>query len=200
MHSGSGQEFEFRTFIALWPPEAARQRMAEAVRKWERRLGTRVAKWVNPQHFHLTLVFLGNVRATTLDGLKERFRGGFAGIAPAEVQISGAGAFPDLARPKILWVGLEGNADALDAIQARAEESAKGYGEPRDSKRFEPHLTVAHFEWLDREQLGFLKRLAVHPEETDFGSWTIDRVDLMRSDLGSEGSKYTVLESVPLLG
>lgn len=198
MHSG--QEFQVRTFVAVWPPDEVRQKMEETVRRWARRLGTRGVKWVSPQNFHLTLVFLGNVRAGALETLKQRFRSSFLGIPPIEVHVSGAGAFPDLNRPKVLWIALRGNLEALAVLQARAEESAKGFGEPRDSKPFSPHLTVARFEWLDREQLDFVRRLASRPEETDFGSWLVDSVKLMRSDLGPGGSKYTVLETVRLGG
>jgi 2'-5' RNA ligase len=194
-----GQEFGIRSFVAISPPAQAKERLEDAVRKWTRRIGTQGVKWVNPANFHMTLEFLGSVRHSAVDDLRARLRGFLSRTPVVECALSGAGCFPDPARPKVMWIGLTGDLAKLDELRAAVEEATKGYGEPRDEKPFHPHLTVARFDWLSREQIGFIRRACENKEETDFGPWRVDRVDLMRSELGPGGSKYTVLESIELL-
>ena len=63
-------------------------------------------------------------------------------VAPFEVHLSGGGAFPSLARPRSLWVGVREGADRLanlaDALTAAAGEC----GLFLDTRPFAPHLTI----------------------------------------------------------
>ncbi len=193
-----GSEYQVRSFVAVWPPPELLERITDTVRRWMRRIGTTGVKWVSPQNLHLTLEFLGNVRASTLDDLRARLRSACGSFGAFEVEIAGAGCFPDPARPKVLWLGMRGEVERMRVLQRTAGDACKGFGEPRDGKPFSPHVTIARFDWLSREQIGHVRRIASDASESELGAWSVDAVTLMRSDLGSGGSRYTVLEKVLL--
>jgi 2'-5' RNA ligase len=193
-----GKEFGIRSFVALRPPEGVIARLTEISRRWARRLGTQGVKWVSSTHFHLTLEFLGNVPLASLDELKIRLREGCQGTGALELGLSGAGCFPDFSRPKVLWIGVTGDTEGLARLAMRVAEATRGFGEPRDPRPFAAHLTMARFEWLSREQISHVKRIADRPEESDAGCWRADSLLLVRSELRPGGSVYETLDTVPL--
>jgi 2'-5' RNA ligase len=196
----AGAEFKFRAFVGVHPPPALVESLSVAVRQWMRRIGTQGVKWVSPQNYHLTLEFLGNVGASSAEALGDLLAEACRNLAPVELKVQGGGCFPDVLRPKVFFVKLQGSTEELLRLQGSVAEASRGFGEPRDGKPFEPHLTVARFDWLNREQLLHVKRICENPMETDLGSWRIDSVNLFRSESELGGARYQVLRSVRLEG
>ncbi len=196
----SGTEFRIRTFVGVNPPPAVIDKLSIAARQWMRRIGTQGVRWVSPQNFHLTLEFLGDVHSGGIEQLGARLEEACKPFGPIEVVVRGGGCFPDILHPKNFWLGLQGATENLLALQRAVAECTRGIGEPRDGKPFEPHITVAKLEWMNRDQLGHLKRICENPAETDLGPWKIDQIDLVRSDLGPGGAHYQVLRPIRLAG
>src|ERR1700693_1493125 len=80
-------------------------------------------RWVRRANFHLTLFFLGpSVARERLAPIAEAL-GTIAGAsAPFEISARGVGAFPNLARPRVVWVGLHGA--ELIRLAAQVTEAA----------------------------------------------------------------------------
>ncbi|WP_082411857.1 RNA 2',3'-cyclic phosphodiesterase, partial [Methylogaea oryzae] len=55
-----------RLFFALWPDDGLRETLVKTLRPLRK---TATARWVRPEHYHLTLVFLGAVPVACLDRL-----------------------------------------------------------------------------------------------------------------------------------
>jgi 2'-5' RNA ligase len=101
-----------------------------------------------PEGLHATLHFLGDVPRDRLAALGESLGRALAGLAAPSLRLSGTGAFPSFARPRVLWIGCEERAEAgrLAAClhAARAGVVAAGFDLGPDAARpFRPHVTVA---------------------------------------------------------
>jgi 2'-5' RNA ligase len=139
----------------------------------------RALKAVEPDNLHVTLKFLGD---TDLDLIGE--------IGSLVEQTA------RLERPSVVWAGLEG-AETLTAIAADLETGLEELGFARENRPFVPHLTLARVKARPPESL---RPLLSRHAKTEFGTATIDQVELIRSELRPEGAKYTVLASAPLQG
>ena len=106
-----------RTFVAVEMDVAIRKAAAGLIEKF-RAAGAGVG-WVAPENMHLTLKFLGDVGVEDIPNVCEAVREAAAGAAPFTLQVSGAGAFPNLSRPRVIWLG------------ASEGEEAMEYGRPR---------------------------------------------------------------------
>src|SRR5579863_2355390 len=92
-----------RTFIALDPGKAIRERMV-ALQISLGRTGAEV-KWVEPENLHVTLLFLGEVDNRDLVPVCRAVEEAARGRQAFELSIEGAGCFPNMRRPRVLWIG-----------------------------------------------------------------------------------------------
>ncbi len=105
------------------------------------------------------------------------------------------GCFPDLNRPRILWIGSSREPPLIASIYEALNNALIPLGFSRPSEILIPHLTLARLtarpdpETLnDIDAPGFLP-----PWEGSFTALT-----LYQSTLTPQGSEYTALASVPL--
>ena len=64
-------------------------------------------KWVPTDNFHLTLKFLGDVNNTEIPAVCKVIRGACKNVEPFELRFVGTGGFPNLERPRILYIGID---------------------------------------------------------------------------------------------
>lgn len=183
-----------RIFVAVNLPEAERLRIHDAMAPL-REAGLPV-RWSPPEAYHLTLKFLGEVRpelASRLPGALDRVA---AATVPFGVQISGVGAFPTIRRPQVIWLGVEPT-PALRCLKQDLEWALADHGFERETRAFHPHITLGRTR--DVDGAGAFRGLDDLAATLDFaGHMEIEFVDLMRSQVGRQGSRYSVLHSSPL--
>jgi RNA 2',3'-cyclic 3'-phosphodiesterase len=156
-------------------------------------------RWVNPAGIHLTLKFFGSIETKAIGVVSEVVRKRAAlehnmVLAPADT-----GVFPNTNRPRVLWVGLRGDIDALSRLQAAIEEDLETRGFPRESRPFRPHLTLGRVRQPRGQIPGLadaLSRAAAEPDG-ELPLLTVDGLTLFRSDLTQHGAVYTRLERYP---
>jgi 2'-5' RNA ligase len=184
-----------RAFIALRLDAAVEEAIAsliERLRKSENEDGIR---WVRRTNFHLTLLFLGpSVPRERLAPIAEALGAIAETTLPFEIVSRGVGVFPNPARPRVIWVGLEGN--SLLALAARVAEAAARCGFEAKRRAYSPHLTIARVRSLNSPAR--LRSALSTAEVSDFGVSRIERVMLYRSELGSQSSIYHELTAFPL--
>ena len=156
----------------------------------------RPLKAVESDNLHVTLKFLGDTDLDLIGDIGSLVEQTARSQKPCVVKVAGLGVFPHLERPSVVWAGLAG-AETLAAIAADLEAGLEEFGFARENRPFVPHLTLARVKARPPESL---RPLLSRHAKTDFGTATIDQVELIRSELGPEGSKYTVLTSAPLRG
>jgi 2'-5' RNA ligase len=151
-------------------------------------------RWTRREGLHLTLKFLGDIERPQVGPILAAMQEMMHERLPLHILAQGLGAFPNLRRPRVLWVGLSG--EGLQEISEALETALMPLDFPPEEREFTPHLTLGRVRSLrDWEHV-----LAVMKEyqHARFGESTVDQVTLYQSELRPEGAVYSPLGSVPL--
>ena len=185
-----------RAFIAVDISLQARESLVEFTRSLQN-AGVSQMRWVRPEGIHLTLKFLGEIDLNAVDPILGAMDRAIEGSAPFTLALSGIGAFPNLNAPRVIWVGLKGDLDALGKLQERIDQEVhRSVGFPRESRAFTPHLTLGRM----RDNVSSEERRRAGKATTGVDwqadvSWQVNEVNLMRSTLAPSGAVYDVLGS-----
>ena len=152
-------------------------------------------KPVRLDQVHLTLKFLGDTEEALVPRIVEAMRASVAGIPSFAIRMVGTGAFPDLRRMKVLWVGIVGG-EPLVEIARRLEAAVEPLGYPREGRDFSPHVTIARVKG-GGDLEGARRALEAHAADP-FGQVPVDRVRLKRSVLTPQGPVYSTVEEASL--
>ncbi len=186
-----------RAFVAIELTEE----VAAALGRVRRRLKEQVAlavRWLDPKNTHLTLMFLGDVDSERVDGVKQAIERATAGVGPFSISLGRVGGFPNLSRPRVLWVGVEGDLPALRGLQDRVEREMTALGFPKEERGFQPHLTLGRVREEGRRAPP-LDAPAIERAVASVGAGqTVEGLTLFRSDLRPSGPVYTALGTFPL--
>ncbi len=181
---------KLRTFIALPIDDALRRRLV-GLQQELCEIGAEV-KWVEPENLHVTLLFLGEVDALEVVEICRTVSGVADLKEPFPLAIAGLGAFPNLRRPRTLWVGVEDGRDQLVALHHALEDSLLRVGAYRREERaYTPHVTLGRVtgEHVPSSLLGRLKREA----DWQGGTLAVREVHVMSSELTPDGPRYNVV-------
>lgn len=184
---------KIRAFIAIELPESILQTIQEA-QDTLKGYGFGI-RWVRRQGMHLTLKFLGNIRRGDLEQLRGAIEQASLEFLPFSLKGKGIGVFPDIRRPRVVWVGVLGDVEALCAFQRRLESQLKVLGFPKERRPFKGHLTLGRVkDRVDRTKLGeALEELKGFQTEP----FTAGSVVLFESDLRPSGAIYSKLAEAP---
>jgi len=156
------------------------------------------AKWTLPEGLHITLKFLGEITLQQLEQVKEVIAKVADEFTAFSAEFVGIGAFPNLSRPRVLWVGVGEGADELSKIAERLEEELEKIGFERESRKFHPHVTLARFRSL--KNIDKLNTCLKEHVDKRFGDMKVGYISLMKSQLLRTGAVYTCLVKAPLIG
>ena len=187
-----------RLFAAVpVPPE-----IKERLRAVQRELGTLMRRstvsWTRAEQVHLTLRFFGSVRVDELDVIKKALENVCAGTGALGLAASGLGVFPNKRIPRIIWIGIQEPSGKLASLYKQISTSTANFGQPPEDRPFSPHLTVGRIKQLHSGDGRDVRRFLGENAEAGFGQWSVSAVELIKSELGGEGSKYTALAVVEL--
>ena len=183
-----------RLFIALNLPKRDRERIYRAARRL--READMPVRWVEPDQYHVTLKFLGDVRRERVDNVEEAM-GRVAGSTKAfSTEFGGFGAFPTIRRPRVIWLGLDANPE-LRCLKQDLEWSLGDVGFDAETRAFHPHVTLGRAD--DRGGAGAFRGLDEVMADMEFGGDVrVHTLDVMRSRLSREGATYSVVSSAKL--
>lgn len=189
-----------RLFFAVPVSDDARAKVAELIETVQGAVGDGTARirWVRVDGLHLTLRFLGPTPEDRRPPLEAAADAIAAGVEPFEVRLAGGGAFPSLARPRSLWVGVDRGADLLGHLADQLTAAAGECGLVLDTRPFAPHLTVGRTDGVRLGPTAALT-LAEAAEALDV-RFTVDRIVLFRSILGGGPARYEPLHEARLGG
>jgi 2'-5' RNA ligase len=189
-----------RLFYAVPVPAAARAKVAELIDRVQAGVGDGTARirWVRVEGLHLTLRFLGPTPAGLRPQLEAAADTVARAAAPFGVVLSGGGAFPSLARPRSLWVGVSEGGEGLRALADGLSRLSREVGLELETRPFAAHLTIGR---TDGVRLGPVaaRALAEAASAIDV-RFTADRVVLFRSQLGGGPARYEPLHEALLGG
>jgi 2'-5' RNA ligase len=190
-------ERTIRAFLALDPPEEILQEIGR-IQDRLRKLIHGDLRWVRPEGIHLTLKFFGDISENAVMNISAVAGRASAAVGPFELAIGDTGVFPDPSRPRVVWLGMNGEVAQLVTFQQRLERALREIGFPPEERPFRPHLTLGRIK-SPKGLVGLAE--ALEKGETDTaGSFTASGLSLFQSDLTPRGAVYTRLAGYPFAG
>lgn len=181
-----------RLFIAILLPEPIRESLVPLYQACvESGLPVR---WVEPEKLHLTLKFLGETPEGRVPAAEEAMVEAAATSGPFTLKLAEVGAFPDLKRPRVLWLGF-GESERLLSLQAELEGRLAHRGFAQEDRPYHPHLTLGRVKGRGRFEVltGLAEKHPPSPEPIP-----VNAICLMESKLSPAGPSYRVQRRAPL--
>jgi 2'-5' RNA ligase len=186
-----------RAFIAVDIPSEIRQKIHDNTESLRNALGALV-RWTPQENIHLTLKFLGNTSQANVEFVIQMMRAEVDSCAPFDMRIGGIGSFPNLGRPRVIYIGIQAPA-ALGVLQRGIESASRRLGYEPEEHGFSAHLTIGRVKQRIPAAEQQKIRRALEGAKIDFlGIARVDSVHFYKSDLKPTGSVYTRLYSAPL--
>ncbi len=180
-----------RAFWAIPLP----QQLKVSIGELQRQLRTEIkaVRWVRPDNLHLTLHFFGEVDQETLEKIKVSMLSVRDCGRSFMVEVKGLGAFPDLHRPRVIWLGLEPQAQ-LRQLQLDCTEILHHTGVAVESRPYSPHLTIGRLRQIRPDLTALFSPVG----QTRIGHLPVDRLVLYESRLHPGGAEHRPLQTVAL--
>lgn len=158
----------------------------------------RAVRWVRFDGLHLTIRFLGPTPSDRLGAVGAAVAAVAAGEWPFNVSIRGAGAFPNLRRPRALWLGVDEGTAELSRLSREANAALVAAGWSTDDRPYRPHLTLAR---SDGVRAGPATASALIEAARGFTvTFTADRLVLFESLTGGGPARYEPMAEHRLTG
>ena len=184
-----------RSFLAFeLPPDIKEEVTRISVEVKKTGLG---AGWVKPGNIHLTMVFMGDVEEKDIPAIISGVNDAVNKYGPSQISLGGMGLFPDIRKPRVLWLGLNGEIERLAAFRDDLQKPLEAFGIEREKRAFRPHLTLGRFRKPVRDRNTLKKVIDTYKDISGPGG-KLDELILFKSELTPGGSVYTRLHSWPL--
>lgn len=192
--NGPVSDTVLRLFLALPLHEAFLPEVTQTVEILRSRIDG--VKWTDPRQFHLTVHFFGDTPASRVGVIEQAMGRILSRFVPMNIRLTGLGGFPDLKRPRVIWLGVDEGTGALSELQKAVQEDVERLGLDPEARPFQPHATLGRLKGLPAgasicEGLREIK-LPV-PTVTR----TVSRVVLYQSRLFPSGPRYEILKDFP---
>lgn len=187
-----------RLFVALGLPNAVKAEIAQAQGKLREALPDDAVRWTCPEHFHLTLRFLGNVAVARIDALTHELRLACRDFAPLQLRAERIGFFPERGFPRVIWASVSTSDQQLASLQGVIQSATLEFTSEPAEEEFTGHITLGRSREIRRREADILASFAEKMQKRFFGEWTADTVDLFKSVLLPDGADHKIVATIPL--
>lgn len=222
----AGETRSLRLFVAVKLPDEVRAALAGAIDLLRAAGADAGLRWVRPEAMHLTLKFLGSTSEERLPELEDALAGATRDVAAFVLQPAGFGSFHGGRGEiqhrgtresyhynlRVVWVGVQGEIEALRLLAARVEQHLAPLGFPTEKRAFAAHLTLARvrddadratreemFRTLEPYLSEGTRTGNFRPELVPaFPAFRVGGINLMQSTLGRGGATYASLRTFAL--
>lgn len=185
-----------RCFIAIPLPGNIKQALSQI----QSQLKTTEAhvKWVKSENIHLTLKFLGNIKDEEVGEISRNLKDAFREFQSFESSLGELGTFPTISNPRVIWLGIDKNADKITQLQQKTEDILYNLGFNKEKRKFHPHLTLGRVKSKKNinKLIDMVKNFPLENSQT----FRVDKIILFQSILKPSGAEYTALNSFKLSG
>jgi 2'-5' RNA ligase len=189
----------WRLFIAIELPDEVLSGLAGIQTALKEQAPPHTVRWVGADGIHLTLKFLGETPAVKRASLEKALAQAVVGHTPFALATGSLGCFPNARQPRVVWVSIQHDVDALKAVRDAVEEHIAPLGYPTEDRAFNPHLTLGRVHRdARRDDVRQLGDMIANPPVSDIREWQVTGVSLIRSELKPSGAVYTPLFNAPL--
>jgi len=129
-------------FFALTLPPETTAGLTEFVERWKTRLPPGlIVRWSDPEDYHLTLNFLGNLSRNTQPRLVKAATATPAQFAPFTIHLSFSGAFNSIQSPSVVWAGLNEKRETT-RLSKSIDAALTEHGFAIEPHSYVPHITL----------------------------------------------------------
>lgn len=176
-----------RAFIAVTLPETVQEYLDKFGATLAEAIPTGAVRWVDSDKIHLTVRFLGDTETKILPDVVSVMDQLSDTQEPFHLQLGKFGCFPNPRRPRVLWVGLGGQIERLQALHNSLAELLQPIGWQPERRSFHPHLTIGRVKDSHR-----LKGVPLNwGEVLEPRSIHVNALHLIESRLFQHGPVYT---------
>ena len=177
-----------RYFVGIEVPETiGEDRLVPLTKRLDPLLA--VKRWYNPQQFHLTVQFMGELTDAQVEELKRLVTPHAEAHKSFTLSLGELGWFP---RAKVVWCGVRGEMEPLQELYGAVSKALAPLGASQfNYDQFRPHITLGRLREVD-------SKFRPHAVETDdlIGgdvSWTVKGLHLYESVSGGpNGPQYPI--------
>lgn len=185
---GTAKSRVIRCFVAVEIPESIQTLLKRVQTDLQSHIHK--ASWTESGNFHLTLKFLGDVHPEAINDVSEALQRVADTHPPFSIAFGGIGTFPNLARPRVVWMGIKQGASTVTRLAKAVNLELTDLGFSTDN-RFHPHLTLARLRTATN--LEPIKNILRKYDTIVGGSMRVNEIALMQSQLHRNGAIYTPL-------
>lgn len=157
-----------------------------------KRGGLNGARWIEPENYHITLRFIGDVDHQTADEVAVSLDR-LANSLQFPVRLTHLDSFGG-DKPRALFAGIEAS-EALRGLQAAQERVLQRIGLPPEGRKFVPHVSLARLRGVSAEDVA---RFIAEAARFETLSFVPARFVLFSSRDSVGGGPYLVEQSYPL--
>lgn len=179
---------KIRTFLSLNLNSSLKEKISEIQKKLQVYLKEHAIKWENPEKFHLTLRFFGDIEENSAEQLKNDLEIRDFDFEALTFHSSGISFFPNPKRPNVVFIELKEDGNNTNQLLSRIDEVINRYGIKPD-KKFVAHITMGRFRRENRSSIRIENLPDFEPFEVLFPGFY-----LMKSVLNTNGAVHSVLK------
>jgi 2'-5' RNA ligase len=142
-----------------------------------------------PANVHITLKFLGETDEGLIPSVEEPLKAVAAEHEPFTLSVSGAGAFPNVKRPRVVWAGVKEGREELSKLAEAVETALEPLGFEPERRPFRGHITVARVK--SPASTKAVGEIVAANEGRDFGTFEVKGFSLVKSELKPDGAVYS---------
>jgi len=180
-----------RLFVAVDVPDDIRDAIESEI-VGELRDSVPGARWTRGEGRHLTLKFLGNVVEDRVEEIASVLGDIAVRDASFEARFAAVGGFPNVRRPRVLWIGVDEGSAELSELARHVEAGLEPLGFEPEGWAFHGHLTLARFPSPRAIELPDI--------DVRLRPFRVAEVVLFRSHLHPKGARYEALRRFALGG
>jgi 2'-5' RNA ligase len=150
------------------------------------------ARWIDPDNYHITLRFIGDVDYSTANEVTDALDR-VANSEAFTIKLGHLGSFGG-DKPRALYAGVENNA-ALQRLQAAQERVLQRLGLEPEGRKFVPHVSLARLRGTAASDLARFMAFSGRFEPLEF---PVGRFVLFSSRDSVGGGPYLVEQTYPL--
>jgi len=180
-----------RLFIAINLPKNIKNNIAAEIEKIRYEFTTDI-RFLEPQSWHITLVFLGYQPEESIPDILEAMEESATNFSAPAIELTGINYGPLGKTPRMIWLnGSPATSKSLSPLKDSLENELldRGVGFKQEHRGFKTHITLARFQSATKKDLPVIERAI---------NWNFspETLDLMESHLARGSAQYFKLASV----
>ena len=187
-----------RLFVAINLPEKINQKIDDVARDLTAAVGGEDLRWISAENWHLTISFLGLQPDEAIDKILRSIKEVAEEFECPEIEFEKIILAPTGKKPRMVWLaGSKESSEIISHIKDRLENSLidEGVRFRQELRAYNMHINLARFRNLDEQILGALKTGIDKLKIESTIRFKAQSIDLMESESGHSGVRYTILSS-----